>query len=331
MKPKQTTSIGLDIGTSTVKFVKLRFLKDAVEVASFASEPVQMDLTPVLKKITQGSDVKKINLSVSGPATVLRYVPFPKMNNEELKKALKFEAQKYIPFPIAEVSLDSGILKEDLPDNKMLVLLAAVRRDFVNLRIKSCEAAGLKVGIVDIDSIALINAFNFNNILEDKQKDKAVALLNIGAQETNLSILEGGLPRLSRDIHIADNNFTQKIAEAMGVDFKIAESLKADPEKEKDPKINAAVESVLSNLAKELRISCDYYESQSASSVGKVFLSGGGSLCAKLKDMLTNFMGVEVEHWDPFKKINIAEGLDSAQLKSISAQFAVAVGLALRG
>jgi len=328
---KERACVGLDIGTSALKFVKLRFLNDSVELYNFAVEPTAADLEPVLKKIAESEDIKKINISISGPAVVLRYISFPKMNPEELRQSLKFEAQKNIPFAIQEVNLDGAILKSDLPENKMLVLLAAAKKEFLSQRLKLFEGVGLNIGVVDVDSVALVNAFNFNYSQEEGLKAKTIALLNIGASFSNLNILEDGIPRLSRDIPVAGNTFTQKVGEAFGANYKTAEGIKLNPDKEKLEKISAAIESALGNLASEVRTSFDYYESQSTASVTKIYLSGAGSWLTGLKESLVSLLGVEVEYWDCLKQISISDELQQSKLKQLSGQFAVAVGAALRG
>jgi len=327
---KEKFSVGLDIGTQAVKIVKLRFLKDRVELYDFYLEPAQLDLGEILKKAKQSQGVEFVNIGVSGPATVIRYINFPRMNEDEFKKSLRFEAQKYIPFATTEVNLDGYILKEELSSDKMLVLIAAVKKEFIGQRIKAIQDAGLRVNMVDIDSLALVNVFNFNYSQDESQKLKAIALLNIGSSMSNLDILESGLPRLSRDIHIAGNNFTQKLTDTFGIDFKAAEDLKINPDKERSNKVIATIELVLTNLAGEIRTSFDFYESQSTFSVGKIFLSGGGSTFAGLKDMLANLLGIEVEYWDPLKQLTQSSNIDSERLNSLSSQLAVAVGLALR-
>jgi type IV pilus assembly protein PilM len=333
--PKENYCIGVDIGGSAVKAVKLKFTKDSVELCDLKIEPVALDLPAVLKKISDAFQVKKVNLSISGNSSILRYISFPKMNEFELKQALKFEAEKHIPFTISEVNLDSHILRQDLPDNKMLVLLAAAKKEVIEQRIKLAEDAELKPSIMDIDSIALINAFNFNYPLEksadekEKTEAKTVAILNIGASLTNLNILEGGMPRLSRDIHFAGNNFTQKIADMLGMDFSQAEALKITPENTSVEKVTIAVDSILSGLAIEVRTSFDYYETQSASSVTKIYLSGGGILFKGLSEKLANLLGIEVEVWDPLKRIPLAPGLAQVP-QEIFVRMGVAAGLALR-
>lgn len=332
LKSREKYGQGLDIGTSSVKLIKLKFLKEGFELTDFNLEPISKpeDLSAAIKKITARLDLKKVNLSVSGPAAVIRYLSFPRMQQEELRQALKFEASKHIPFSVDQVNLDAFILKQDAADNKMLVLLAAVKKELVAQRLKLMEDCLLEANTLDIDSLALVNAFNFNYSGSDGLKGKTVALLNIGAATTNLNIIEDGLPLMSRDINLAGNNFTQKLMGVFGLGYAQAENLKVNPPKEEAEKISQAVEAVATILAGEIRTSFDYYESQSAASVAKIFLSGGMSLFAGLKDMLANLLSIEVQHWNPLKKIALAQNLDAALTGIISGQFAVAVGLAMR-
>jgi type IV pilus assembly protein PilM len=329
---KEKFSVGLDIGVSRVKAVKLKLIKDSqAELCAFDIEPAQLDLGEVLKRILEPHSEFPVNISVSGQQSIIRYVNFPRMNASELRQALKFEAQKHIPFSVSEVNLDGFILKDDLPDNKMLVLIAAAKKELISQRIKLVEGLGYRANSIDIDSVALVNAFNFNYGTQDNEESKTIALLNIGAAMTNLNILDVGIPRLSRDMHIAGNAFTQKIADIFGLDFAEAEKLKLAPEEDKLNKIKAGVESALANLAGEVRTSFDYYESQGTSSVSKIYLSGGGAKFPGVKDMLAHFLNIEVECWDPVKKVKVPDSLEASKLNLCSGELAVAVGLALRG
>jgi type IV pilus assembly protein PilM len=352
--PKEKLSFGLDIGTQSIKCVKLKSIANLVELLDFELYESQLDPTEILKKIKhlQGADL--VNISFCGASTVIRYVNFVRMSKAELKGALKFEAQKHIPFSINDVNLDAEVLREDLPDNKMLVLVAAIKKDLIAQRIRVMENAGLRPNIVDIDSLALVNAFNFNypkiELTQDNppnsnarvcaspnakpdtlaQNHKTICLLNIGSTITNVNILDNGLVRLSRDIHSGGANFTKKIMDVSELDFKAAEELKINPAADKQERIKATVESVLNNLASEIRTSFDYYESQNTSCVMKIYLSGGGSKISGFSEMLSTCLGLPVESWDPFKQISIPDTLDKQKLNKLSGQFNVAVGLALR-
>lgn len=321
---------GLDIGTQSIKCVKLKINGNAVELDAFSLEESQLDPAEALKKIKHELNADSVNISFCGAATVIRYVNFLRMNKAELKQALKFEAQKHIPFALSEVNLDAEILNSELADNKMLVLIAAIKKELIGQRIKILEAVPLHPSLIDIDSLALINAFSYNYPQTGLPVNKSICLLNIGATISNVNILDNGIPRLSRDIHCAGANITKKLMDIFGVDFKAAEELKINPLEENVNKIKASLESVLTNLAAEIRTSFDYYESQYTSNVVKIFLSGGVSKITGLKEMLAASLGIEVETWDPFKQIKILDKIDAQKLNQYAGQLNIAVGLALR-
>jgi type IV pilus assembly protein PilM len=327
---KESISIGLDIGSAAVKCVRLRGTGAKRELLDFNIEAVSDSPQAAIQKIICGLPaLKSLNLAISGPASVIRCISLPRMSQEELRQSLKFEAQKHIPFSLAEVYLDSYILKSDLPDNRMLVLLVAAKKEAVERRLKLLDGLNLRLRVLDTDSLALVNAFNFNYPLIEEAglQNKAIALLNIGSSVSNLNILHQGLLCLSRDINIAGNAFTQRIAELLGLEFKAAEEIKLTPDKEHIEKLAAAAETVMNSLIAELRASFDYYETQGSPSVVKIYLSGGGSLFTGVKDLLANLLGIETQYWDPFKNINVVM---QAKAKLISSQLAVAIGLALR-
>lgn len=328
---KDKVTLGLDFGTQEIKAVKLKFAQEQAEFCGFEIEPNKLDPVQALRKIKESFAEDLVNISFSGTSTVIRYIEFPRMKSEELKQALKFEAQKHIPFSLEEVNLDACIINQGLPNNKMLVLVAAVKKELAHQRIKLIEQSGFRVNNVNIDSVALINAFNFINKENEGLKGKALALLNIGASLSNLNILEAAIPRLSRDIHFAGNKFTQRIEDNFGIDFKSAEELKINPEKDKGKfnQLALVIEPVYSNLAGAIRTSFDFYESQNASSVGKILLSGGGSKFLGLKDTLKTLLGVEVDYWDPIGKIKFSADADQEKIKQSSTQLPVALGLAL--
>lgn len=328
---KEPVVMGLDIGSSFIKFAKVKFLKDGVvKLLSVGKEPVELSsLADTLKRIAQTEAIDTVNISVCGPSTLIRYADFPQMNNADLHGALRFEAQKHIPLPVGEITLDAHVLKRDLPDNKMLVLLAAVKNSFLHERLKLFLDAGIRVNIVDIDSLALANAFIFNYSPEESAQGRVVALLNIGAFSSNLNILEEGVLHLSRDLYIAGNNFTKRIADTLGINSKEAEELKCHSSPEKAERVREAVNTVLGYLSTEIRVSFDYYESQCSCSVAKIFLSGGSASFSALKDMLSEMLGVEVQPWDPLRKLEVDESI-LVRAGELSASLAVAVGLALR-
>lgn len=295
-KPK--FKVGLDVGTSSVKALALTSLKSgSFQLDCFSIQQIEGDrskekIVSAVKQAISALAVKaqKVVISVSGQSVVVRQVLFPAMTDEELKSAIAFEAEKYIPFNINEVYLDAQIIDKKTSDNKVKVLIAAAKKELVDEHLALLKEAGLEVEAIDSDSVAVTNAFIFSN--PGLTKEKAVTLINIGASMTNICILKNEILNFVRDIPIDAKN--------------------------------------LENLETQIRLSFDYYENQFGKGIDGIYVSGGGSRQAGLLERLSQAFGIESQIWDPAKNLVVSPKVDNAALKESASQMAVCVGLAIR-
>lgn len=327
--------VGLDIGTSSVKVLMLSSLKGGgYELSAFASERIlgekkKADIVDAIKKALKSANIKtkEVITSVGGQSVVVRQIVLPKMTTEEVKSAIKYEAEKYIPFSINEVYLDAQIIDDKGADNNVKVILVAAKKDLVDEHISYLKEAGLKPGIIDTDSIAIVNSFLFNNPGEGK--DKTLVLINIGARLTNICMLKDESLIFVRDIPIGGQDLTDAIKSAMNLDDEAAERMKWEPD-ERVEEIDSAIKSALENLENQIRLSFDYYENQFGKGIDRIYLSGGASQQMGLDRHLVQALGIKVSFWDTIKALKISPKVSQDSLKKSSSQFAVCVGLALR-
>jgi type IV pilus assembly protein PilM len=335
MPKKSKLSIGLDLGSSYIKAIKVECTNNHYLIKDFIIKKIssQDSLPTLIKNILEKINTQNIpvNISLSGQNVVCRYVSIPLLGEQEFKNALKFEITKHIPFSPSEIYFDGCILKKDNQQNKMLVLMVAAKKEFLNQRINLIKEAGFLVNLVHVDSLVLADCFNFS-----KQTDlanKTVAVLNIGNTFSNLTILEGGLPVLSRDIRIAGNEITLRVSSDLSCSFEEAEQIKiqASIEENQLEKIKPSLENVLSLLAQELRISFDYYESQSVSMVERLYLCGGQLLLKNIAEILGHYLGMEAFIFNPLEEgFRFYNDLNIEELKKNSLQLVIALGLGLR-
>lgn len=334
ISPAAKSIIGLDVGSFSIKAVELKRVDSELElvnfsVTSFKKDIPKEDLTQLIRKtLTEANfESKRVNTSISGQAVIVRYIQLPKMGEQDLRSAIRFEAEKYIPFKIDEVVLDCQILETDIGDNQMRVLLVAARKEFIETHIALLSDAGLEVRLIDVDSLALINAFQAN--LPSSLAGITCAVVNIGASQTNINIIKDGSSYFSRDVMSAGNDLTEAVSEKMDIDFSEAEGLKCRPEAKKG-KVSEIIQPALDNLVTEIRLSFDYYESQFEKGVGRLYLSGGSCNLPGLDKFLADSLGVDVEIWNPLTALRINAQIDQTQLTSVRAQLPIAIGLAIR-
>ena len=323
--------IGLDIGTKAVKIVEIIRNDGKPSLGGFAMQNIAgkshsdaVDAVKLAMRSAKASS-KEAVVSVSGPSVMARFIVLPRMNESDLKSAVKFEAEKFIPFNMSDCISDFQVVKKDRKDNKLDILLAAAKKDFIMEKIKIAEDSGLTVSAVDIDSFALTNAFLAN--FPDMQKDKVVAIVNIGAKFTNLVITSNGAISLVRDIAIGSDDFNTAISKAMGgIDAKAAEELKLSSG-DKTQAVSGSIKSVLGNLFDEVKLSFSYNENQSGKGIDEVYLSGGGSYLTGMEALFQDFFGPKPVFWNALKFLNSG----SVPIpENIMNYFAVAAGLALK-
>lgn len=331
---KLKNKVGLDIGSSSVKMVEVASSGDGLGLVCFgmkkASGAVREPLIDAIKSLSEKINVtaKEAAISVSGPFVIVRFISMPKMRDDELKGAIRFEAEKYVPFPIADCMIDYQILQKNDKEGKFDILLVAAKKDFVMNKVSIAEDSGFFVNTVDVDTFAVANAFL--NDPSHAMVGKTAALLNIGSNFTNVGIVRDGVLCFARDIAIGGDDFNQAISKAFGVDPKAAEDIKLSP-KDKLQEVIACTKNITNSLLDDTRLSLSYYENQSGRGVDEICISGGSSVISGLDTLFQEAFESKPVFWDPLGFLKKpSEGFDKALAESMKGSFAVAVGLALR-
>ena len=296
---KQEPSIGLDIGSFSLKLIVLEKRgKEKILKSFFYSEltpgsPIGNSFSNFLK--SKKLEGRRVNISVSGQSVVTRYLSWPKMTLAELKNTMQFEAKEYIPFPLEEVVLDCAIIKDNFENDKMLVVLAAIKKTILQERLGLLEKEGLVPKLIDVDCFCLANIFNKSCFaLDASVREKTIALLNIGAQTTNMAIIDSGALRFSRDISFGVKGLA------------------------------------LAGLSAEITTSIDYYENQNGRPVEKLLVSGGGSYSQDTLNFLNHQLNLPVDSFDTLSGVAVDQNLNLEEFKPKKNLFTVALGLALR-
>ncbi|MBI2495175.1 MAG: pilus assembly protein PilM [Candidatus Omnitrophica bacterium] len=312
-------TVGLDVGSTSVKAVALGARKGAGprpiigQSLSPLSAEKERDPSDAIRAAVEGlhAPVAGVNLAVSGPWVIMRIIELPTMKPHELKQALPFEAQRYLPFNIQDVILDGAALGPS-EGNKTWVLIVACKKELLDRRIDWAKRAGLNVELVDVDALALTNGFLAG--ADSHSAERTRALINVGAQLTTLVILRGDVPYLMRDIPWGGEKLARHVSEQMGLQAEVVsqELTKAEPRPEMPNALKLSSEA----LVTELQLSFDYFENRFNQPPEEIFVSGGLSQSNAFLNALKSQITQPLTPWAP--------------RPDLSGQFAVAYGLALR-
>ena len=323
--------LGADLGTYSIKVVRIS--RGAVEEARQATCPAfpsrsSDDSRQLLRRIAQERRWRGQQVwgSIKGTAVIPRLTKFPAMPEEDLRGAVALEAEEFVSRNWSQMDFDYDVV-EELPDGKVRVLFVAAPRELSEEQVQCFKASGLYCGGITLDSLALTNAFLRS--ATDAQKEANVLLLNIGAQTTNIVLLNAGQLTVLRDVAFGGNDVNEAVMTDFNATFEEAEAIKLNAGEggaQLDGSVERAVEPLLRQVSRTIG-----YEARRREEAGdlSVCLFGGGSLAPGLDRQIASGIDSPVEHFDPFPGLPVrCELPEDAGLRSC---FAVAVGAALTG
>ena len=235
-------TVGLDIGSHTIKAAEVapgrggpvvRALGSVATPAGAMENNVVVDaqlLGAAIKNLlkTAGISSRTSVSSVSGQsALVVRVIEVPRMSDSELAETMKWEVERHVPFAANEVIMDfQPIERPDTPPDSqnMEVLLAVAQQDMIDRHVEMLFAGGLKPAAVDVEPLAA--ARSLLELGPDPYGQKTVAIVNIGATNTDIGIFRDGILAFPRTLPLAGDSLTRAIAQQMGVPDEQAEELK---------------------------------------------------------------------------------------------------------
>lgn len=330
---KENGTVGIDIGTHSIKVTVFSGprespLLEAYNIKNIVAGTDKVDIAKEIKEALSEIDVRpsSVNLSVFGPDVIVRFINLPKMTKEQLDAALIFEAEKYIPFNVREVVLDSVVLGPAQDTGQMKVLLAAAKRGPIESLVRIFSDMGIQVNFIDITAFAGFNAF----LSAVDSAEKVAALLDIGHSQTSLLISIDGAPFFVRQIHTGGRDIDVLIARTLSVPVETAAEYKKGVGDFDAETVENCIRKILDGIIREIHLSFGYFEGTCSRPVEGIFCSGGMLYTPGTLEYLSKKMGTNVEKWDPLKGIKTADSISKQDLDSVSSCLAVSVGLALR-
>ena len=186
---------------------------------------------------------------------------------------------------------------------------------------------------IDVDVFALQNALEIN--YPETYLSGIVAVINIGANITNVAIVERGTSQLVRDLSLGGFFFIENMRKELNLSFDDSEKLlKGIPIKSvPGEKVEEVVSFNIKDLLDEIDKTFSFYEAgeKREKKIEHIYLSGGLAHLKNIGESFEQKFHIKTEVFNPFRNITYDEKkLDAAYLQDSAALFGVAVGLATR-
>lgn len=365
---KSHAKVGIDIGTSAVKIVALspkggksdRFVlenygaamsisslqrNDKGEAANRLSDEEIVKLVKMVLDEMKIGNMRTANISIPVYASFITEVVLPKMSVSELNTAISYQAKQYVPISVSEVELDWQVIEEtplekseetgkkeeealkdkEKPTEELHVLLAAVPKDTIERQQYIAKQIGMKVEAMEIETFSLVRS-----ILG--QKKGVVCMVDMGARNTNITIIADGFIRINRNIDVGGGELTHVIAQSMGIDYSRAEEIKRIQGLVVEGGEHEIVETmypVLGKILVEVERVLNAYKLRQHRDISEVVLVGGTSQLQGVASYFGDKLRLPITLGNPWNRVEYPGELKQI-LDELAPSFGIALGLAMR-
>ena len=341
---KKPHFLGIDFGTSLIKAVELSVEKGRPKLVRYG----QVSLARLEKGIVTGNNAyddevalylralldrlqpKSDGVYAAMPAFtgLVSLIEFPEMSEEELPEAIKFEARKYVPSSMDDVSLSWEIVgvrqAQGVERGVLEILLVAALNKEVSKYQKYVQDADKKMIFLELETFSIARSI--------VGRDPGVFLvLDIGSRATNFILIDDGLVRMSANLDVGGLDVTRTIVDGLGVTADRAEAMKISARDFLNQRESTLTFHALEMIANEAkRMIAGYREKHPEQECQGIILSGGTAKMTGLSTYFTRLFGIPVKVGDPWRRVDCDPGV-SAEVKRLGTSFSVALGLALSG
>lgn len=339
--------LGVDISSTSVKLLELSQNNDGFRVEGYAVEPlpenavVEKNINDVegvgeaIAKVVSKTRtrVKNAIVAVAGSAVITKTIDMSAgLSDEDMETQINVEADQYIPYPLDEVAIDFEQLgSKEGSDDSVEVLLAACRRENVELREDALQIGGLNTKVVDVEAFALERAFQLLIPQFDTQDSEiTVAVLDIGHTMTSLSVLTDGKTIYTREQLFGGKQLTEEIMRRYSMSVQEAGLAKKQgglPDDYDQEVLEPFKEAVVQQVTRSLQF---FFAASQYNDVDYIVLAGGTSSIPGLAQLIQDKIGTPTLVANPFSNMTLNSKVNAVSLTNDAPALMIACGLALR-
>jgi len=321
---KSKPTFGIDIGHGVVKVVQLeKNIKSndkligygyySFSPAAIDEHGVITDIEAVAKATYQliqthmvGSIMtNRIAATIPSARTFTRILKLPPINDDDLEKAVRAEAEQYIPVPIADLYIDYELTKHGEKENE--VLMVATPRPVIDSYLQVFKALGLEVAAIEPSLTAVTRA-----ISQSQTVDESVMVVDFGSLSSDLSIFDGSNVRVTGTARQGGDDLTDQLVKKLGITKrqafhgKVRYGIKQDTKQGRE--IYTHAKPILENLVTEIKKLVRYYKRlDDSGDISAILLLGGGANLPGLDDFISKQTGMKVVLSNPWSKIDVGD------------------------
>lgn len=331
---------GIDIGSGGIRLVQLKKAGQKPALVTYGHMELRPGLTTsdspadtaevaaAVKQLAKDAQVntKYVIAGVPSSRVFSSVISTPKLSHDELAKAIKLQADQYIPMDYKDVKIDWVVIGPGKTDQEQEILLVAAPNTVTEKYVSIFQQAGLELMALEPNAVALARAVV-------QPSDLAVLVLDIGSVATDITIVHANLPKLLRSVNIGGGTFIKSVGQNLGLDDSQADQFTKKfglTQTKLEGQVYKSIKPSLDQLVSEIDKSIKFFLSQYPDvKLEKIVLTGGTTALPELPTYLSTATGLGIEIGNAWSKVGYQAQLQDT-LMGISTQYGVAAGLAER-
>ena len=346
LEKKARPVIGLDISSTSIKLLELSRHGDRYRVETYAVKALppnavveknindQEAVAEVIRAMVKQSKtkLKHAAVAVAGSAVITKMIDLPSgLSDDAMETQISLEADQYIPFPLEEVAIDfevQGISPRN--PEQVEVLLAACRRENVEMRAGVLQLSELIPEKVDIEAYSMERAFELISEQLEDQEGQVVAIIDIGATMTTLSVLVDGKTVYTREQLFGGKQLTEEIQRRYGLSREEAGLAKKQgglPDDYESEVLAPFKEAVVQQVTRSLQF---FFSASQYNDVDYIILAGGVASLEGLVNLIEEKLGTQTVVANPFARMSVSSRVNAVALANDAPSLMIVTGLAMR-
>ena len=202
--------------------------------------------------------------ALSGAVCVVRRLSLPNLSGRVLRAAIRWEAERLLPYPFDQSVVDYRVLGTSLngAGQELDILMVGARAEAVQSHVATLQGAGVRMGGLDVKPLARARA------LDQDLDSSAAVILHVGSESLEFTAVDQHGVRFTRTVPIATPAAHHT---AVPLEFLIEETVR----------------------------SMRFIEGQMPAPVDRLLLTGGGATDPSILSALEHRINVKVVLADP--------------------------------
>jgi len=315
--------VGLDIGTSGTKAVRLKKIRGvptvmAVDILPVISLPESEEEPIVPYQMPKGLKAHYVAMAISTQGGTIKLLTFPahsgKSNNEHVLELMGLGNEAYY-------RLGYEIIFKNRTEIRAL---ASVLPDVVAKKLCQLFPIGVPAPC-SIEVSGLASLTSYTRVCGNETVEDCRVVVDFGEAVTVVAFLNKNILVLVRKFDFGTAVILKRLQDSLSVDRDVAWGILNDSSFD----VTKVVHQAMDPFLQQLTISWDFVERRENTHIGKLYVCGGGVGMKLWAQEMEAATGLAPVTWDPFKGLAVQAGAIPEKFKGQEPRFAAAVGAAL--